>query len=507
MKKIFITSSLLFASFVSFAQEITPNEGLRYAIDNLTGSARFRAMSGAFGAVGGDLSAINVNPAGSAVFNYNQATISLSNYNIRNSSTYFGTNTIENDHDLDINQAGAVFVFKNNNPSNGWNKISFALNYENNSNFDNQFYTRGVNPNNSIDGYFLRFANGLPNEGGIRLEVLENAFFDQLSFIDQQAYLGYNAYMFNPVDGENLDNSVYFSNVPTNGNFYQENYTVATGYNGKLTGNIATSFKDRLFIGLNLNAHFTDLTNTISIYEGYNNNSSTGLRSVQFDTETYTYGGGFSFGVGAIGKITESLRLGLAYESPTWYNLSDEVRQRTITYCADCDPDFNPVIFDPNVIMVFESYKIQTPSKLTGSFAYVFSEKGLISVDYSMKDYSNTTFRPRSDAHLESLNNFMTDNLDTAAEIRVGGEIKHKQWSFRGGYRFEESPYKVDVAMGDLTGYSGGIGFDFGISRLDLAYAYSRRKMNLDLISSGLSDASRLTAINNNVTLSYTIKF
>ena len=124
-----------------------------------------------------------------------------------------------------------------------------------------------------------------------------------------------------------------------------------------------------------------------------------------------------------------------------------------------------------------------------------------------MKDYRNTTFIPRHDYSLESLNNFMSANLDTAAEIRVGGEFKHKQWSFRGGYRFEESPYKVDKAMGDLTGYSGGFGFDFGISRLDLAYAYSRRKMDYALISSGLSDTSRLTAVNNNVTLSYTIKF
>lgn len=507
MKKIFITSSLLFAGLISFSQEITANEGLRYSMDNLTGSARFRSMSGAFGALGGDLSAINVNPAGSAVFNYNQATFSLSNHNIRNSSNYFGTRTVENDNDLDINQAGVVFVFKNNNSSSGWNKLSLALNYENNSNFDNQSFTRGVNPNNSIDGYFLRFANGLPNEGGIRLEVLDNAFFDQLNFIDQQALLGYNAYIFNPVDNENPNNTLYVSNVPANGNYYQENYTVANGYNGKLTGNIATSYKDRLFIGLNLNAHFTDLTNVVSIYESYNNNSSTGLRSVQFDTETFTFGGGFSFGVGAIGKITESLRLGLSYESPTWYNLTDEVRQRTVTNCADCGTIGTNIVFDPNVIMIFESYRIQTPSKLTGSFAYVFGDKGLISVDYGMKDYSNITFRPRGDVGLESINNFMSENLDMAAELRIGGEFKHKQWSLRGGYRFEESPYKVDLIMGDLTGYSAGFGYDFGTSRLDLAYAYNRRKMNFDIISSGLSDASRLTAINNNVTLSYTIKF
>ena len=43
-------------------------DALRYGQENLTGTARFRAMGGAFGAVGGDLSAINSNPAGSSIF-------------------------------------------------------------------------------------------------------------------------------------------------------------------------------------------------------------------------------------------------------------------------------------------------------------------------------------------------------------------------------------------------------------------------------------------------------
>ena len=57
MKKIFL--SLLFvASLLSQAQETTTNDALRYALNNLTGTARFRGMSGAFGAVGGDANAI-----------------------------------------------------------------------------------------------------------------------------------------------------------------------------------------------------------------------------------------------------------------------------------------------------------------------------------------------------------------------------------------------------------------------------------------------------------------
>jgi hypothetical protein len=62
--------------------------------DNLNGTARFRAM-GVHLALGGDLSSLNVNPAGSAIFNNNEVTITLSNNDIKNNSNYFGTATTE----------------------------------------------------------------------------------------------------------------------------------------------------------------------------------------------------------------------------------------------------------------------------------------------------------------------------------------------------------------------------------------------------------------------------
>ena len=64
------TALLCFSNMES--QEISVADAYRYAIDNTTGTARFRALSGAMGALGGDLSAININPAGSAVFANNQ---------------------------------------------------------------------------------------------------------------------------------------------------------------------------------------------------------------------------------------------------------------------------------------------------------------------------------------------------------------------------------------------------------------------------------------------------
>ncbi|MGV3696591.1 OmpP1/FadL family transporter [Flavobacterium sp.] len=484
------------------AQETTAEDALRYAVENLTGSARFRAMAGAFGAVGGDLSAINQNPAGSIFFNNNFFTATGSSFNSKNHSRYWDTNSSYNDNTFDLNQAGVVFVFKNTNTKDDWNKFTLGVNYENNNNFDNRIYSAGVNPYNSIDKYFLRFANGLPQEGGITLQTLEQASFTNLNFIDQQAFLGYQAFIFNPVS-DDLTNTSYVSNVPTTGNYFQDNYTITTGYDGKLSLNFATSYKDRLFLGVNLDYHYTDIIKTTSVFESYDNPDPNGLQSVQFDTETHTFGNGFGFNLGAIVKATEALRLGVAYQSPTWYRLEDEQRQAVITDCPDCGGN-NPIFFNPGVTMIYRPYTIQTPGRWTGSAAYVFGKKGLLSADVSMKDYSNTRFRPQDD--YSGLNTYMSDVLDNAIEVRLGGEYKYKEYSFRGGYHFDQSPYKADQSFGDLTGYSGGLGYSFGDSRIDLSYTYEHRNFNYTFLSSNM-DPARVSRYNNNVSLSYSMNF
>ena len=512
MKKILYTL-LIGSSLLGFAQETTTQDALRYAVDDLNGTARFRGMSGAFGAVGGDLSALNINPAGSVIFANNYASVSATNYNKYNKSNYFGTKTSETNSTLDLNQIGAVLVF---NGDNNWNKIAVALNYEKTNNFDNDIFSAGTNPTNSIGNYFTNFAQGLPLEylqlqTGESISSLYNYLGETggLGFPAQQALLGYHGYLFEAFDDADPNNVDYYTNIPTGGNYYQENYIQSTGYNGKVTANFATAYKDKLFLGMNLNVHFTDYVKTTSLYERNNNplySSGRTVEQIRFDNELYTYGGGFSFNLGAIAKITEDLRLGLAYESPTWYNLNDELSQALYTRTTDGSFDYNSSIV-PNVINIYPSYKVQTPSKWTGSMAYIVNKKGLISVDIISKDYSNTKFRPTNDSFFRNLNTQMSNDLKNTIEYRIGGEYKIDQFSLRAGYRFEESPYKVDYAMGDLTGYSGGIGYNFGKSKLDLSYSNDHRNYNQSLISSGMNDTARMRQINNNVTVTYSINF
>jgi len=503
MKKYILTIIVGFSFASIYSQGIA--DALRFSQNNLNGTARFSAMGGAFGALGGDFSAININPAGGAIYANNQVGVTLSNYTTRNQSNYFGTKTNESSNIFDPNQAGAVFVFYDANPKTDWKKFTLAINYANSNNFDNSLFSAGTNPNHSIADYFLSYANANADRGGILLGTLKNSYYENLNYEDQQAFLGYQGYVINPVDASNTNNSVYVSNVPSGGNYYQENYYQSTGYNGKLNFNFATQYKDKFYFGMNLNSHFTDYRHTTSFYESNSNSTNSGLRSLRFDNDLHTFGSGFSFQLGAIAKVTKELRFGLVYESPTWYKLYDELKQglSSTGFNYNGNTNLSSTTVDSNIVMIYQPYTLHDPGKWTGSMAYVFGKRGLISVDYALKDYSSTRFTPKNDFHNTNYN--LSNALTTAGELRIGAEYRIKQWSIRGGYRNEQSPYKDTAIVGDLTGYSGGLGYSFGATKVDLAYSTSQRKSQQSFFSQGFTDGA---AINTKISaVSLTVLF
>lgn len=494
-KQLYFWGAVLLTGFAQ-AQDVP--DAMRYAQQDLGGSARFRAMSGAFGAVGGDLSAINVNPAGSAVFSRSQVGATFSNYNTTNKSHYFGTSTKDNQIAFDLNQAGGVFVINTARPDSGWNKFTLSLNYDNVNNFDNTFYVAGTNPGRSVADYFLHYANQV----GLSGNDYASAYFDQLNLRQRQGYLGYQSYVIDPLGGDG-NSTQFVSNVPAGPN-RQDQFIETTGYNGKVAINAAGAYRDRFYFGLNLNVYFNDYTRTSSYYEENDNAPIAGRPSIDnitFDNYTHTYGNGFSLQLGAIAKITDGLRAGLSYESPTWYELNDEVWQVVYSNGQNFQNGSDSSITDSDFLIVYDPYRLRTPSKWTGSLAYVFGKSGLISVDYTTKDYGNSRYRPE-DSYFGPVNNAISNTLQRAGDLRIGAEYRIKAWSLRGGFRHEDSPYKDGLTMGDLTGFSGGFGYQFTRTRLDLAYSYWQRDTQFGMFNQGLTDPIQNKATNHNLSMS-----
>lgn len=179
MKKLYITVIALMAMTFSQAQDIT--DAVRYSTEGMTGTARYRAMSGAFGALGGDLSAMGVNPAGSAVFLKSFSTITMSYNQRQNQNGFFnGINANENS-DTNFDQAGAVFIFNSMDTENPFSRLALGFNYANTNNFTDVFRATGTG-SSSIDQYFLGYADGIP------LELLET--IEDETITDLYTYLG-----------------------------------------------------------------------------------------------------------------------------------------------------------------------------------------------------------------------------------------------------------------------------------------------------------------------------
>lgn len=401
---------MLCVAYISNAQTLSYNDiGTLFSKETINGTARYNAMSGAFGALGGDLSSIETNPAGAAVFLKSEFSVSLNIRNIETSSDFYNTNElIENDY-TNLSQAGGVFVFNTHQNSN-WSNFALGFNYS---------------IANDFEGLWL--ASG--NSGYAPITDL---------------------YDNDPIIYGNSDGQ------------YFENYT--DGRNNKYSFTIASQYNDNLYVGASINTYDLEYYQS-ALIEEYNNDGSGNTFDVSQAQELLTYGDGYSFTFGFISKPNDNVRLGLAYQSPVWYSLSEEFVEYDVTVFEN---DIN-TIEDYSGINGFD-YELKTPSKLTGSFAYIFEKQGLISIDYIHKNYSNITL---SNANFTEENIAFKNDLESTGQIRLGTEWRFDNLSLRGGYHVEKSPYKNALDSDDVEGFSLGAGYKFRGGKFDISYQKS----------------------------------
>lgn len=465
---------------ISFTYSQTYEDVLRYNSFYHDGSSRLNSMGGAYGALGGDLSSISINPAGSSVFLESEFGISL-NYKSQEISNNFNSSLSKSKDDLiSFNQLGFVLVFQNRK-----SKFSFAYNMNRLNDFNDSFSFSGKN-NSGIDKYFLHYAKGIPYTDLLVYddETVQDAYKflgDNYGFGDQQAFLGYQGYIINE-DVEKYNNyrsNAIYNNLNQNVSIYRK------GDHFKHSLNFSNSFNNILILGLNLNFHTLRFEEDKLFKEdGYLSNSL--VKSVQFKENLYALGEGISFQLGALIKIKQ-FRIGLSYTSPTLLSIKEENSQYIETDISEKDGIIKYKI-DPNTINFYEDYELSLPSRSVFSLAYVFGSKGLISLDYEITKFNNSKFNDNNgrDSYLNALNYFIKNKLDGISEsIRIGGEYRIKNYNFRAGYFYYSGPDSNPVNF--RSGLSGGIGFNFGYLNFDLGVTKSSNYIDNRLYTRGLT--------------------
>ena len=458
-------------------------------------------MGGAFGALGGDLSAINVNPAGSAIFNDNQYEFTLSNSKKSTKSYYFSDTSMKNKSKFSGNQGGGVWIFKNYGEGN-INKISFSVNAQTNNSYYDKFEIKGRNQSNSIDKFFLNNSNGVSvSDVSVGINETTPEVYKYLGeyygFSAQQAFLAYQSYLI----GFDDTNNDFYSNARYNNGVNQQYTSDSKGYNNKYNINVAVQFKEDFYFGLNINTHEIYLENYTRHFES-NFDEDSAIKSILFENKLTTYGEGFSFQIGALKKFN-NFRIGFSYQSPTWYSLLDETTQYLETESVDVNGLSFRDIVDPRITNLYPKYKLNSPSSLTFSSALVIGKIGLISFDIISKDYSKIKVKPNN--KFTDSNNLINSQLQSTINFKIGSEIRMNKLSLRAGFNSIESPY-INFTE-NSTSLSYGFGYDFGSTLINFSHKTIEQSKNHQLFDTGLTDKAFLESNNSISSLSIVFKF
>src|SRR6476620_8272482 len=107
MKKNILISLLLIISVRSFSQ--VPDDAIRYSWYPTYGTARYMAIGGAIGSLGGDLTSNFVNPAGLGFYRVNEWVITPGISFNNNKSSFRFEETKNSRNTFNLGTSGAVF--------------------------------------------------------------------------------------------------------------------------------------------------------------------------------------------------------------------------------------------------------------------------------------------------------------------------------------------------------------------------------------------------------------
>ena len=482
----------------------TVNDVTVFLSEELNGSARYNSMAGAFGALGGDLTAVSVNPAGSSVFLHSEFGSTLNYVNNAIESSYFGSRANKEDNNLKLDQIGAIFIFNNTNSESSWSRLATGINSHRVSKFDYMATVSGRN-SRGIDTYFIHFTDGLnfenlPLYDGETIEEVYRILGEENGFAAQQAFLGYQSYIINPFSFEDGETQ-YYSNVEY-GQLDHRLDILSKGLHRKTALNFSGLYNNILHLGINLNLHKLEYHSDQSFYET-GQYSESPVYNIDFENGLSSFGQGVSVQIGAIVRL-KNLRLGLTYDSPQFLEISDQTKQKVSSFYIDQGFVVKETI-DPNIINSYEAYLINLPSKTTLSAAYVFGGKGLLSLDYGIQNAANTVLsRNVSSGYLNNLTSSLPDTFGSIQTIKVGGEYRFNDISLRAGILNRNNAHK-SVSTSDHA-FTFGLGLDFGSNTLSLSFVQLNNNKKFNMFSEGLTDPYTLSNNISQVSLSYNIK-
>jgi hypothetical protein len=450
MSKYFSLFIALFWALCGRAQ--TNIDAFNYSQSSVAGTARYISMGGAFSAVGGDLTTMAHNPAGLAIYRRMDISFSPSVYSGSTQTDYLGS--MERDGRTAVN-IGNVGIVVSSNPENGdkdgWVCWNFGVAYNRIMDFNNVHSFRGFNSNSSLLDHFAQQAQGKP-------------YTDLDSYTD---YLAYYTYLINP------DSANSYSSVAQGGNVLQTRTARMRGSVGETDLTVSGNYANKLYVGASLGISRLNYREDAFYQETDSKNVIPQFNQYDYTTSYTTFGSGINLKLGLIFRPSDFIRVGASIQTPTWYKMSDDYTSSMYSKF-----DSSKTFFKESPQGAFD-YTFNSPFKANGGLAFIFEDKGLLSVDYTYTDFSLAEFNAFGLTYSQ-VNTDIYRTYTATHDFRAGTEWRIGNISLRGGLGYTTSPlneaYQVNGYDFSQLRYSGGIGIRDKVFYLDMGYLYSVSK-------------------------------
>lgn len=503
MKKTAITIGICLIVSSAAAQE-TMHDALNFSENNYFGTARSVAMGNAFTALGGDLGGISINPAGSAVANYSQATITPS-LNISVSSAQ-GTrwNGEANGFERLMKNSSTRFTLPNigmtlnfdTHRLSGLRNISVGFIVNGSSYFNDNVIARGSNANTSFMGALAYNTSGWDISDLTMSDPYNNSYAPWASIAGWEAGL---ISLYGSSNNEYIGTSESYYTDDSGNYIIKQSGPLDQNYGRTQSGskydcliNLGLNFSDRLYFGVNLgitslNYAYRDWISEIAQnpedFRLQFQNPDGGPDDVTYFSDmNFNYQYGVS-GVGIYGKFGfiakpfAGLRIGGAVQTPTSTMIKQWWSYSAASYYTDSE--FNASSESPEGQY---KYRLISPFRFNVGLAYTFGNFGLISADYEMCDYSGMRYRETvsndNSYYDDGVNADIMEYMGVSHMFRAGIEIKPAPvLAIRAGYTLTTSPelyYEDNVkktVKADRSSFAAGLGYSSnGSFFADLAF-------------------------------------
>lgn len=473
MKKVLIiASALVFSTGAALSQGLA--DAYRYAqTGDLNGTARSMSMGGAFGALGGDISVMNINPAGLAVYRSSEVVATLDLSTISAKTDWQGSTESNKKTKFNFNNFAYVGYFPTGKDAGlvSWN---VGLSYNRLKNYARSYR---MSASGELGASMTDYIAARANLGGLTPDMVDVVMdgdrvtynpYEQVG--DWLSVMGANSGFINYRNGQ------YESALPPSD--YQRSYTEMqineSGAIDQYTIAFGANISDIVLLGASV--AITDMKYDMYAYYAEDYNKHTNYTSyIEMENGLSTDGTGYNLNIGAIVRPVDFLRIGVAYNSPTWYKMTDSYNA-----WGSADIQSNPENTSNTTPQnAFTDYKFRTPDKWIFSAAAIFGQTALLSVDYEVMNYRRMRMYDYNGNENPDANTPINQFLGISNTLRIGAEVKvTPQFAVRAGASWTGSGMNDDLKEGNvevvtvgtlphytidrgITNYTVGLGYRF----------------------------------------------